>query len=212
MPALTEEQAKEIVAEYKLLQKQYEEKKDSVSKIKFEKYQNYCVSQFNNLVLSKTYRYKQFANYNDLMQEANLALLMAINTYDVSTNASFFYWAGCYMKTRVARSANTHTAIRYPLRIARDEIPHKENVIPLLVEEIQRPDRQLEKCEINFLMENGINKLNDDQKEIISLAYGLEDDVPMSVTKICKRKDITRAKCLKIMKSAMHTLKKSVKA
>lgn len=162
------------------------------------------------LVTMKTSKYKQFSNYEDLNQEGMLALVKAMQTYDISTNASFFWWAHKYIDTRISRSANQHSTIRYPLRIAKDQVPHKESKFPNVIERRNIPDLQLERYESHYTLENALSKLPEDRKELLEMYYGFNDN-PVSISKICRTKGITRNVCLKQIKESVDALKKSFK-
>jgi RNA polymerase sigma-32 factor len=52
-------------------------------------------------VIAITWRYRWVSYYKDLIQEGNLALSVAVNTYDVSKNVRFSYYAQFYIKALV---------------------------------------------------------------------------------------------------------------
>ena len=124
---------------------------------------------------------------------------------------SFFWWAHKYIDTRISRSANLHTTIRFPLKVAKENTPHKESVLPLLVEERYCPDKELEECQTNHLVQSAMSSLTEEQKQIISLAYGLDGDKELSINKICKKLNLSRANVKKTLDGAMDLLKESIK-
>jgi RNA polymerase sigma factor (sigma-70 family) len=158
----------------------------------------------------KTGRYKIFSNYEDLNQEGFEALLKSMNNYDPK-KGSFFWWAHKYIDTRISRSANLHTTIRYPLKVAKESTPHKESVMPILIEENYCPDKQLENVQSFTAIQSAFDKLTDDQKHIINLAFGFESDKPMSINKICKKLNISRLCCIKTINGALSIMKESIK-
>lgn len=158
----------------------------------------------------KTSKYKQFSNYDDLNQEGMLALVKAMQTYDVSTSASFFWWAHKYIDTRISRSANQHSTIRYPLKVAKNQVPHKESKMPNTIDKKNVPDLQLENYEHHYMLEKALNSLSEDKKELIEMYYGFNDS-PVSISKICRSKGITRNACLKQIKESIEDIKRSFK-
>jgi RNA polymerase sigma factor (sigma-70 family) len=158
----------------------------------------------------KTGRYKAFSNYDDLNQEGFEALIKAMKNYNPK-KGSFFWWAHKYIDTRISRSANLHTTIRYPLKVAKDKTPHKEAVMPTLIEERYCPDRELEDVQTNSVIQNAFDVLTDEQRSIINLAYGLDGTKPMSVNKICKEMHISRTSCMKSINSALSLMKDHIK-
>jgi RNA polymerase sigma factor (sigma-70 family) len=158
----------------------------------------------------KTSRYKTFSNYDDLNQEGYEALIKAMNNYNPS-KGSFFWWAHKYIDTRISRSANLHTTIRYPLKVAKNTTPHKEAIMPTQIEERYCPDLELENVQTNSAIQKAIMLLTEDQKKIINLAFGFEGDKPMSVNKICKQLNISRLSCIKNMNGALAIMRDHIK-
>lgn len=207
---LTEQEAQSLIEKLVDLRLRSKNLEDSQARSELRKHEQICINKFKYLVTMKTGRYKTFSNYEDLNQEGFEALLKAMKTYNPK-KGSFFAWAHHYIGTRISRSANLHTTIRYPLRVAKETAPHKEAVMPVIVEEQYCPDKQLENSQVNFAIQNAFTSLNDVQKQIINLAYGLEGDKPMSVNKICKKLNISRLNCIKIMNNALSVMKDTIK-
>jgi RNA polymerase sigma factor (sigma-70 family) len=175
-----------------------------------QKHEQICIEKFKYLVTMKTGRYKAFSNYDDLNQEGFEALIKAMNNYQPK-KGSFFWWAHKYIDTRISRSANLHTTIRYPLKVAKATTPHKEAVMPLLIEERYCPDKELEESQLNRAIQGAISVLSVEQREVISLAYGFDGDKPISINKICKKLNISRLNCLKMINSSLSIMKENIK-
>jgi RNA polymerase sigma factor (sigma-70 family) len=178
--------------------------------LELKKHEQLCIEKFKYLVSMKTGRYKAFSNYDDLNQEGFEALIKAMANYNPK-KGSFFWWAHKYIDTRISRSANLHTTIRYPLKVAKNNAPHKEAVMPTLIEERHCPDLELEDVQVNAAIQNVTALLSDEQKEIIELAYGFDGDKPMSINKICKKLNISRPHCVKVINSALSLMKDHIK-
>lgn len=205
---LTEQEAQDLMIELIDLRKRVKENPSLTSKIKA--HEKICIEKFKYLITMKTGRYKAFSNYEDLNQEGYEALVKAMNNYDPK-RGSFFWWAHRYIDTRISRSANLHTTIRYPLKVAKDNAPHKEAVMPLLIEENYCPDKQLEFYQSSYAIQEALSLLSNEQKEIINLAYGFDGDKPMSINKICKQLNISRSVCVKVMDAAISIMKEHIK-
>jgi len=208
---LNDEQAEDLINRLLFLRNEYKKTNDQKIKRELDRHEKKCVADFKYLVSMKTGRYKSFSNYEDLNQEGFEALVKAIKTYKPD-KGSFFAWAHHYIGTRISRSANLHTTIRYPLKVAKNNVPHKEAVMPTLIEDRYCPDKQLENCELQYTIDNAINKLTDIQQEIIKLAYGFDTDKPVSINKICKKFGISRANCIKIINNALISMKDNIKS
>jgi RNA polymerase sigma factor (sigma-70 family) len=208
---LTEQEAQELMI--KLIDLRDQVKKGTEDKKvarELRKHEAICMEKFRYLVTMKTGRYKSFSNYDDLNQEGFKALIKAMCNYNPK-KGSFFWWAHKYIDTGISRSANLHSTIRYPLKVAKENAPHKESVMPLLVEERYCPDKELEECQTSQAVQNALASLTQDQRNVINLAYGFDGDKPMSINKICKKLNITRLSCLKTINSALSSMKGSIR-
>jgi RNA polymerase sigma factor (sigma-70 family) len=207
---LTEQEANELMNKWIDLRDQLKESQDPKLVQEFAKHEKLCVEKFRYLVTMKTGRYKAFSNYEDLNQEGHEALIKAMKTFKPN-KGNFFAWAHNYIGTRISRSANLHTTIRFPLKVAKANTPHKESVMPLLIEERYCPDRELEESQVTQAVRNALAVLSNDQKEIINLAFGFDGDKPMSINKICKKLGVSRLSCLKTINSALSIMKENIK-
>lgn len=207
---LTEQEAQNLMVELNFLKKKAKETKDLQDMKNFKQHESKCIEKFSYLVTMKTGRYKSFNNYDDLNQEGFEALIKAMSNYDPK-KGSLFWWCHKYIDTRISRSANLHTTIRYPLKVAKNNTPHKESVIPTLIEERYCPDKELENSQLNFAIQDAICALTNEQKQIINLAYGFDGDKPMSINKICKKLNMSRLNCIKIINNALSIMKDNIK-
>lgn len=207
---LTEQEAQDLMTNLIDLRQKVKETGDAKLSNELKKHEKICMEKFRYLVTMKTGRYKAFSNYDDLNQEGFEALIKAMNNYNPK-KGSFFWWAHKYIDTRISRSANLHTTIRYPLKVAKNNTPHKESVMPLLVEERYCPDKELEESQATQAIQGAVSKLSNEQKEIINLAFGFDSDKPMSINKICKKLSISRLSCIKTINSALSAMKENIK-
>jgi RNA polymerase sigma factor (sigma-70 family) len=212
---LTEIEAQSLMIELISLRNQldkisHKSEKATIEK-SFKRQEDKCVRAFSYLVSMHTNRYRQFANHDDLVQEGFVALLKAMNNYDVK-KGSWFWWAHKYIGTRVSRQANLHTTIRFPLKIAKEQVPKREFEMPILIEETFCPDDQTEAAELTALIYGVVKKLRGKKKKIIDLYYGFnKDKQTYSITKICELLKMSRPKCLGVMKDALSELEFLIK-
>ena len=207
---LTEIQAQELMLKHIELREAATKTNDPEIIKQHKRHEQECISKFSYIVSMHTGRYKQFANYEDLEQEGYVALCSAMRTFDPKTNASFFFWAHRYIGTRISRCANLHTAIRFPLKIAREQVPKREYELPLLIEQVFCPDKQVECDELVQAVRNSLHTLRGRKKKMIALLFGFHGDKPYSINKLCDEFGISRSKCLKMITEAMAALKKSL--
>jgi len=207
---LTEQEAQDLMTTLIDLREKSKNSDDPSIQKQLKKHERVCMAKFKYLVTMKTGRYKAFSNYDDLNQEGYEALIKSMNNYD-KNKGSFFWWAHKYIDTRISRSANLHTTIRFPLKVAKNNTPHKETLMPTLIEEKYCPDKELEETQTNIAIQNALSFLNEDQKEIISLAYGFSGDKPISINKICKKLNISRISCIKLINSSLSIMKEHIR-
>lgn len=207
---ISEEEAQSLILRFIDLRTEVKENPSPQLKLEFQKHQNICMHKFRYLVSMRTNRYKAFSNYDDLNQEGYEALVKAMKSYNPKKGI-FFFWAHKYIETRIARSANLHTTIRYPLKFAKTTTPHKEAQIPVMIEPRFNPDKILESKQLESAVESTLRGLTTEQKDLVSLAYGLTGDKPVSINKICKQKNLSRVYCIKTIQLAMDAIKQNIK-
>jgi len=207
---LNDQEAHDLMIKFIDLRTKFKETGDSKIEVQFKAHEQECIEKFRYLVTMKTGRYKAFSNYEDLNQEGFEALIKAMKTFKPN-KGSFFAWAHNYIGTRISRSANLHTTIRFPLKVAKANTPHKESVMPVQIEERYCPDKELEESQTTFAIQSALSILSPIQKEIINLAYGFDGDKPMSINKICKKLSISRLSCIKTINGALSTMKDNIK-
>jgi RNA polymerase sigma factor (sigma-70 family) len=207
---LNDQEAHDLMTKLIDLRTQFKETGDSEIQAQLIRHENECIEKFKYLVTMKTGRYKAFSNYEDLNQEGFEALIKAMKTFKPN-KGSFFAWAHNYIGTRISRSANLHTTIRFPLKVAKANTPHKESVMPVQIEERYCPDKELEDSQTTHAIHDVLATLTEEQRAIINLAFGFDGDKPMSINKICKKLSISRLSCIKTINSALSIMKENIK-
>lgn len=176
----------------------------------FREHQQLCVDKFFYLITMRTNKYKGFSNYDDLNQEGLEVLIRAMNNYDPNKGI-FFWWAHKYIETRIVRSANAHTVIRYPLKFSKAHAPRRVGKMPEKIEEKNIPENLTERLEIAKEITLAMEKLDENQKKLVNLVYGVNGDKPMSISKVCRKMKISRFHCKKAIDSALDVLKNNIR-
>lgn len=209
---IKQDEAQELIEKYINLKAEAEN--NPKIKAELKKHEELCVRKFSYIVYMKTVKYRKFFNYDDLNQEGFLALSKAMNNYNPQ-RGSFFWWAHKYIDTRIARQANRYTAIRYPLRFSKVSPPFKERTI---IEghtknnvDWATPEKKLEDMQMNTALYETLPKLSNQEREIISMKFGLMDRTPMSVNSICQKLQIDRNNCLSILRKAKNIIRENIK-
>lgn len=205
MKRLTQQEADEILDKFiKLRNKSRKSKSEKVQK-EYKEYQEICASKFDYLIASRLKRYKQYSNYDDLYQDARIALLLALNSYDPD-KGNFFWWAKQYIKTKISREANRHSTLKIPMKMAKDMQPYKVSEMPVLVDSSPDPFEMKTTKEIQEHVNEAINMLPEDQKKIVRL-NGIQEH---SISKISKDLKISRVTCIKLLNEAKKNLKQNL--
>jgi RNA polymerase sigma factor (sigma-70 family) len=143
-------------------------------KIRLRSEKNTCLQNLIWLVSTRTGKYKKFPNYEDLMQDGQEALIMALNSYKPG-KGNFLTWAHYYIKTKLSRRANKHSALHIPMAVAKDHKPHKVNELPVMIDDSD-PQEKATKNELLSKLEEVINTLPDLHQLVLRYAYGMEID------------------------------------
>ena len=171
----------------------------------YKNYQNFCANKLSPLVNNKTNKYKKFSNYPDLQQDGFEALMLAFETYNPD-KGDFVWWASKYINTRVCRSANAHSTIRFPLKKAKDLQPYKTNTMPVLVDSKKDPFENIDDAQQKSVIKDVISELPEKQKQIILSHYEFKEG-NASISNISKELKISRPACVKLLEEAERSLK-----
>lgn len=191
------------------LRKQAEKSKTPAAKRQYQVLQNQFVHKFRYLVLNRIGKYRKFSNYHDLEQDGLEALVLALKTYN-STKGSFTWWADKYISTRVARAANTHSTIRFPLKKARELKPHKTSTIPVLIDTQSSPHQNIENNEIARHINHALSQLPAEHQKLLTLIYGFHGVKPQPIVNVLHTLSLTRSQCVKMLEEAKSKMKSFV--
>lgn len=191
-----------------LLELKDKAKKNPEFQHELNKHENICVEKFAYLINMRTTRYYNFNNFDDLNQEGYEALTRAFKTYKKG-KGSIFSWVHRYVKTRIQRRANNHSAMRIPLKISKELVPFKEQNLPILVETDYVPEKQYAAAEINHIINNSFNNLPEEQQELLSKYYGLNHK-PYTISKLCLESGLNRSDLKQKIKKAVNSIKKDL--
>lgn len=198
-----------VINEFICLRRKAKKSKSKSFKQQFEAYQKYCIEKCKCLVTNRVGRYRKFSNYDDLEQDGYEALVLALRTYDPD-KGSFTWWADKYISTRVARCANTHSTIRFPLKKAKEIKPFKISVIPTIIDESPSALSSLEETQTNTHVAVAVKQLPEEQQRLVNIIFGLNGAKQQSIGEASRILDISRPKCLKILEQAKNNLKEKL--
>ena len=204
---LTDKESQELMNKFVELRKKSKSgEREDIEK--FKQHEALCVEKFKYIVHMRTSKYRQFINYDDLNQDGIEVLVRAMRNYNPK-KGSFFWWSHRYIDTRIARRANLHTAVRYPMTYAKKNPPHKELKFPLLLD-YKDPEIILEEVQTSEIVAKAIAILSKNQQQIVKMAFGFGGSKPLSVSKICKKLKMNRNYCVSILNDALNELKVNI--
>lgn len=178
----------------------------SSEKIHLQIEKNKCIKNLAWLVTQRGGRYKKFSNYEDLMQDGQEALIMALKSYKPG-EGNFLTWAFYYIKTKLSRRANKHSVIHFPMAFARDNKPHKMSELPILVDD-SNPQEKATENELILKLQESVNNLPTLHQVVIRQHYGMEIEGQVLSQKILfKRYGLNLKEYRRILQEAQEQLK-----
>lgn len=183
-------------------------KKEDIKK--YKEYQNFCAKKLAPLVNFRTSRYRKFSNYPDLKQDGFEALMMAFETYKPD-KGDFVWWASKYISTRISRSANAHSTIRFPLKKAKEMQPYKVGEMPIMIDSSKNPQEAVEQNQEVDLIYRAICELPDKQRQIILMHHEFSGN-SSSISKISQKLKISRPTCQKLLEEAKNSLRNNLQS
>lgn len=203
--SISENEANELYNKFIELRANYESTKSNSDKVKFERHKNIMAEKLKYIVYSKTTMYKKFHNYEDLNQDGYEALMMGLNSFDPSKKASIFWWLHKYIDTRIARKANSHSVVKVPIKIAKNEPPRMEMVSIFAEDTSENPEENyISKCK-NIDFENRIKRLNDTDKDFVMSFLDASDG--KSMKGFCSENNIKSAQLKTKIKKLIKKMK-----
>ena len=167
--------------------------------------------KFEYIISSKTYRYKQFHNYEDIRQEAFDALFKALLTYK-EKKGSIFWWINKYVDTRVKRVANKHAVIRVPIVAASTQPPMQEQITSKIMKERFNAQESAEEMYTNQQLIKNITKacekLPKQNVDMLFDYFGLNENFsPKTVAQISEETHIPKNVVQKTINTSIKELK-----
>lgn len=210
MKRLSNEEVDKIAVKYLELKKKAESEQSTEEDIRrFKAYQNVAAQKLKYLVAFRTAKYRKFPNHQDLEQDGFEALLMAFNTFNPN-KGSFSWWADRYIKTRISRSANAHSTIKFPIKKAKELKPYKTNSIPVMPDSRPNPLDVFEDVENSENISEAIKSLPEKHQRVVNMTYGFGFRKPHTINSVMKNLSISRQQYGRILEEAKERIKKEL--
>ena len=181
--------------------------KNKKDKTIYDNYLRMVFDKFSYMVDIHTKKYKKYVNYEDLQQEGNLGLYIALNNFSPIRSKNFFRLVHWYISTRIRRMANKHDVMHMPAKkTGLYTHLNRVNEIPDAIDESQDPHEILESNRISEDVKNAISKLPSLEKRIVSLYFGIDEKKNHSIYTICNQIKLPRLKVVAALQSAFEKL------
>jgi len=193
--------ANDLLDNLVISRKKFNSNKSQKNLLEYTRLLNLCTETFDFLVKSRTKRYKSYSNYEDLVQDGRIALMLSLKTYD-GEKGNFYVWAKQYINTKISREANRHSTIKIPIEKTIDYKPKKVGM-PIMTDDSPNAFDNLYSSEMKQIISSAISKLPKEQQKIVEL----NNNKCYSINKISKELKISEGNCIKLLKQAHKSLK-----
>lgn len=212
MKRLSNEEVDEIAVKYLGLKAKAEDVNGTEEDVsRFKAYQNIAAQKFKYLISFRAAKYRKFSNHPDLEQDGFEALISAFRTFDPN-KGSFSWWADRYISTRIARSANAHSTIRFPIKKAKEMKPYKTSTIPIMIDEGLSPMESFDQNQSTTNIDDAIGSLPEKHQEVVNMTYGFNGKKSRSINSVMNDLSITRTQYGRILDDAKDKIKKHLVA
>jgi len=207
MARLSQDEINGLARKYIELRNKADETGEQSDILRFKSFQNIVIQKLKYMVIYRTMKYRRFPNHPDLEQDGFEAMINALKTFDPDKGA-FSWWADKYIKTRVSRTANAHSTIKFPIKKAKEVKPYKISTMPVRIAPGRNPFEEMERSESAGHISDAIKKLPDKHQLVVSMKYGFNGIRERPVGAILEDLSISRQQYSKILSEAEDHIKK----
>lgn len=179
----------------------------------YTEYFNFLIKKFSYIPELHTRRYMKYSNYQDLLQEGMLGLVMALEKFNMERSRNFFQLANWYVKTRVRRSANKFDVIPVPIAMGKENALLRTEESPSIVDSHYTQGERLEHLQQSEIMKRTIAVLSDESQKAFCWYHGFKivDGEVLVIDKktiadIAEEMNLSRPKVKKIIETANRKL------
>lgn len=177
---------------------------DKINSITIKK-QDDIINRLSFLVYNQVRQYRNFSNYDDLVQEGFIGLLKAVRRFKWERFPNFFVFSDQWIRHYVKRAASRFDIIYNP---------NKDRVVYADPDEDEAdPDENPEEMLWNHEREDGIgkilNELPERDKIIVCKMFGLDGQRVHTLREIGKMCDLSHERIRQIKNSVLGKLKKN---
>jgi RNA polymerase sigma factor (sigma-70 family) len=160
------------------------------------------VKKLEYFVYSKAKRYGGRHYYQDLLQEAKIALIIAFEDFDLERGINFFKFAEWYIRNKIRRFAEKQYRYEKLCKNNGDDLLEKP-----CADEIN-PEEILKEKEKRIILSKAVNNLPYIDKEVVLLRFGVMDE-ECTFKQIGKKLFFSKQRAEQIKTGALLKLKRN---
>lgn len=207
MPNVTDKEADELLEKYVYLREKCKTSKSKKIHLQYKEQMNICSRKFDYIVQNRAKRYKSFPNYDDLVQDGRLALMLALESYQLK-KGSWFWWANQYVKTKLSREANKHSAMKIPIKHAKKLTPFKVTIMPgIIADDKPNAIETIQNSEMSSAISSALYSLPQTQRIAIEMYYEINSSDKHTIKSISERLSISVFDCKKLINEAKNSIR-----
>lgn len=185
--------------------------KGKLSEVKLEKQvkeiQNKIVTELEFLVKGITRPYRQFPNYEDLVQEGLIGLVKAVRRFDHTRFPNFFVYSEQWIRHSVKRAASRFDVVYNP---DKTRVVYAEpSEVGAEGEVEDTPEEQFFVVEKSSAIDSILDELPERDREIVKRIYGLGGYPQQTLREIGPIFNLTHERIRQIKNKAISKLRKN---
>jgi RNA polymerase sigma factor (sigma-70 family) len=169
------------------------------------KKQDEIINKLSFLVYNQARQYRNFPNYDDLVQEGFIGLLKAVRRFQWQRFPNFFVYSDQWIRHYVKRSASRFDVVYSPNK---DRVVYAEPGESEIDPE-ENPDEILFTQERRASINKILSEFPDRDREIVQKIFGLDGNVPQTLREIGPQFNLTYERIRQIKNNVLSKLKKN---
>lgn len=211
-----------VLDQLKILQflRQSKEKSQSIKdKKEYDNFLQKLVLKYSYIVHIHSKRYRRFPNYQDLVQEGYIGLVLAFNNFDVTRSKNFYRIANWYVKTRIKRVANKHEVLNIPMKLAKNMPPNRLADLPVILDDSPTAIDYMEEEQDSTQIKEVLCSMSPQWRKVVCGFYGINiignsilvnSENKKSIAIISDEMSISRAQIQRIISQANKKFSKVI--
>lgn len=160
------------------------------------------VNKLLYMVCAKIKRHHGKFFYEDLLQEGKIALLKAIDDFDAERGLNFFKFATWHIQSRLRKFFHWYYKIPMTSKEITEEVENADFVLD--------PQEMFEALEARTIVNDAVYLLNDVDKRVLIMRYGLEEEEENTFEQIGNKMALSKQRIEQIKNRALDRLQKNV--